>query len=115
LAGRLGDGMQYFPWLTLRDAVRVVRLAIENESLAGPFNLAAPQAVTNRDFTRTLAKVLRRPAVIPVPAFVLRLAPGNMAEEALLASAYVVPQRLTEHGFTFSDPELEPALRRVLA
>jgi NAD dependent epimerase/dehydratase family enzyme len=75
----------------------------------------APQAVTNREFTKTLAKLLHRPAIIPVPLFILKLAPGRMAQEAILASARVVPQRLQQLGYTFQDPELEPALRRTLS
>ncbi len=115
IAGPLGPGKQYFPWLSLRDAVGVIRFAIEHEEVSGPINTVAPQAVTNREFTKTLAKVLHRPAVIPVPSFVLKLAPGRMAQEAILASARVVPQRLQQLGYAFQDPELEPALRRTLS
>ncbi len=115
LAGPLGSGRQYFPWLSLRDAVGIIRFAIEREEVSGPINTVAPQAVTNRVFTKTLAKVLHRPAIIPVPSFLLKLAPGRMAQEAILASARVVPQRLQQLGYTFQDPELEPALRRTLS
>lgn len=114
VAGKLGSGKQYFPWITLDDMVAVVRFAIRNAGLSGPVNVAAPQAVTNAQFTKTLAKVLRRPAVIPVPAFVLKLLPGNMAQEAILASARVAPKKLLEAGFVFGSPELEAALRKEL-
>lgn len=115
LAGPLGSGKQYFPWITLRDAVGVARFAIEREDVAGPMNTVAPHAVTNRQYTRTLAKVLWRPAVFRVPAFVLKMLPGRMAQEAILASARVAPKRLLEAGYQFQDPELERALRAVLA
>lgn len=115
IAGPLGSGKQYFPWITLRDAVGVVRFALEHEDLAGAVNTVAPHAVTNHEYTKTLAKVLKRPAVFRVPAFVLKMLPGRMAQEAILASARVTPKRLAETGFQFQDPDLEGALRAVLA
>jgi uncharacterized protein len=114
VAGKLGSGLQYFPWLSLRDAVSIIRYCMQGD-IAGPVNTVAPQTVTNAEFTATLARVLHRPAVIPVPAFILKLAPGGMGPEALLASTRVVPEKLDRAGFKFADAELEPALRRVLA
>jgi uncharacterized protein len=114
IAGRLGSGLQYFPWITLADMVNIVRFAIANGNLSGPVNAAAPKAVSNFTFTQTLATVVGPPAIIPIPEGLLNLLPGDMAAEAILASARVRPQRLLEKGFRFGDPELEPALRRIL-
>jgi uncharacterized protein len=114
IAGRLGSGKQFFPWVTRGDVVAIIRHAIASEHLSGPVNVAAPQPVTNAEFTKTLAKVLHRPAVFPVPALLLKMAPGRMAQEAILASAKVVPQKLTESGYTFQDPQLEAALKKEL-
>ena len=115
IAGRLGSGTQYFPWITLVDTVRVVKFALANENLSGPVNVVAPQAVSNRTFTETLAKVVGPPALLPVPEFFLKLLPGNMAREAILASARVRPQKLLEKGFKFEYPELEPALKAIVS
>jgi uncharacterized protein len=115
LGGNLGNGRAWMPWITLADAVGAVRYCIESESMRGPVNTAAPQTVTNAGFTRALAAALHRPAIIPAPAFALRLAFGEMADEALLASARVLPQKLQQAGFHFTDPEIRPALRRLLS
>jgi uncharacterized protein (TIGR01777 family) len=114
LGGRLGDGRQYMSWITLDDAVSAIEHVLSTEALAGPVNVSSPRPVTNREFTAALARVMRRPAVLPVPAFALRLALGQMADEMLLSSIRVVPRRLAQSGFAFGDPELEPALRRLL-
>ncbi len=115
LGGVLGDGRQWMSWVALDDLVAAIGHLLDHDALAGAVNAAAPGAVTNREFTRTLARVLRRPAVLPLPAAALRLALGGIADEALLASARVEPRRLAASGFTFRFPELEPALRHVLA
>jgi NAD dependent epimerase/dehydratase family enzyme len=114
VAGRLGSGRQWWSWVSLEDAARAFAFAVENEAVHGALNLAAPHAVTNAEFTRTLSQVLRRPAWLAVPAWALRLAAGEMAEEMLLASQRVTPKRLLEAGFHFEDAELEPTLCRLL-
>ena len=120
LGGRLGDGRQYVSWITLDDVTGAIEHILEHESIEGsvniegPVNLVAPQPVTNRHFTQALAKVLRRPAVLPVPSFVLRAALGRMADELLLAGVRAVPQRLLDSGYHFRDPDLDAALRRLL-
>jgi uncharacterized protein len=114
VAGRLGSGGQWWSWVSLEDAARAFVFAVENEPVRGALNLAAPHPVTNAEFTRTLGRVLHRPAWLAVPAWALRLAAGEMAEEMLLASQRVTPKRLLEAGFNFEDTELEPALRRML-
>jgi uncharacterized protein (TIGR01777 family) len=115
VGGPLGSGRQYLSWITLDDLARAFRHVLSTESLRGPVNAVAPRPVTNREFTRALGRTLRRPAVIPAPAFALRAALGPMADALLLASARVVPRRLLDSGFRFNDPDVEGALRRVLA
>jgi uncharacterized protein len=114
LGGRLGSGRQYVSWVALYDAVGAVRHAIRTPSLEGPVNVTAPHPVENREFTRILGKVLSRPAALPVPAFALRLAFGEMADELLLAGTRAVPARLLDSGYEFRFPTLEGALRSLL-
>lgn len=114
LGGRLGDGRQWMSWVALEDLVRAILFASENAALRGPLNVVAPVPVTNAEFTRALARELHRPALLPVPALALRLAAGEMADEALLASARVVPQRLLTEGFQFEFPVVDLALERAL-
>jgi uncharacterized protein (TIGR01777 family) len=114
LGGVLGNGRQYFSWIALDDVIGAIHHAILDERLAGPVNAVAPRAVTNRELTRTLGRVLGRPTFFPVPAFALRLLLGEMANEMLLSGARVAPRRLEETGFTFRHPELEGALRHEL-
>jgi uncharacterized protein (TIGR01777 family) len=115
LGGRVGSGRQWVSWITLDDTVGAIRHAMSTEPLFGPVNLAAPNAVTNAELTATLAKVLRRPAVFPVPAPVMRLAFGEMGAATLLASQRMRPRRLAESGYVFRHPLLEGALRHELA
>jgi uncharacterized protein len=112
--GIIGDGRQYWSWVTLDDVVRAILFAVENEKLAGPVNVVSPQPVTNREFTKTLGRVLRRPTVLPMPAFAARLALGEMADELLLSSARVMPAALPAAGFEFQHPNLEEALHALL-
>jgi len=115
LGGRLGSGRQYMSWIALDDAVRAIQFLLDSDALRGPVNVVAPRPVTNREFTAALGRVLRRPALCAAPAFMLRLALGEMADEMLLAGARAVPRRLAEQGFVFDHPELESALARLLA
>ena len=114
LGGRVGNGRQWMSWISLVDAVGAVAHAIECAELAGPVNAVAPRAVTNLEFTRTVAAWLRRPAWLPAPAFALRLAFGQMAQETLLASARVEPAELIRSGYRFRDPDLGAALSSIL-
>jgi uncharacterized protein len=114
LGGPLGRGSQWVSWITLNDLVAIIQSAIANQRLQGPVNAVAPEAVTNRDFSRALARVLRRPAIMAVPAFALRLALGEMANALLLSSARVSPTCLLASGYQFLHPQLEPALRHLL-
>lgn len=115
LGGRLGSGEQFWSWITLEDALAAIEFMIANQQLAGPVNLTTPNPVTNEEFTQTLARVLRRPALLPAPAFALRLAMGEMADEALLSSQRVHPAKLAASGFHWRNPELAAALRSALA
>lgn len=113
VAGPIGDGRQYLPWIALDDEVRAIRFVIET-NVSGPVNLCAPNPATNKDFTRTMAALLHRPAVVPVPAFAVRLVAGELGAETV-KSQRAVPAKLTAAGFVFGQPELEPALRAALA
>ena len=114
LGGRLGNGRQWMSWISLPDAVAATLFVLRTPALAGPVNLTAPNPVTNAQLTRSLARALRRPAILPPPAFALRLALGPMADEALLASARVFPSRLLTSGFRFEHPTVAQALAAAL-
>ena len=114
VGGVLGGGDQYMSWIALDDLLRIVLHALTDDSVSGPVNAVAPQAVTNREFTKTLGAVLHRPTILPAPAFALRLALGEMADALLLASTRVDPAVLRTTGFEFEYPNLDDALRHVL-
>ena len=113
--GRLGNGRQMMSWIALHDLIRVLRFVADNDSIHGAVNATAPHPVTNREFTRALGKVLGRWALLPAPAFALRLLLGEMADALLLEGASILPKRLEEAGFTFETSRLADALERVLA
>jgi uncharacterized protein (TIGR01777 family) len=110
----LGGGRQWVPWIAVGDAVRALRHCLTTDSLRGPVNLTAPNPVTNREFTKVLGRVLRRPAVMWLPRFALRVMFGEITDAGLLASLRVTPRRLLDSGFVFDHAELEPALRFLL-
>jgi uncharacterized protein (TIGR01777 family) len=114
LGGVVGTGDQWMSWISLTDEVAAIRHVLQTPSLAGPVNLTAPDPVTNRDFTRTLGRVLRRPTVFPLPGFVVKAVFGEMGERLLLEGQRVLPRRLRESGFRFAHPDLETALRSEL-
>jgi len=114
LGGRFGSGRQWLSWISLDDIAGAYLHALARDDLAGPVNAAAPNPVTNAEFTATLARILHRPAVLHVPAFAPRLVLGEFADEMLFASIRVEPARLLETGYRFRFPELEPALRHIL-
>jgi len=113
LGGRLGSGRQWFSWIHRDDAAGLIQEALQNPVLDGPINAAAPGVVTNAEFTQTLARVLRRPAVFPVPAFALKLMLGEMSG-MLLTGQKLLPRAAQKAGYKFLFPELEGALRDVL-
>jgi len=114
VGGRLGSGRQWFSWITLEDSIAIVRAAIVNDGLSGPVNVVAPNPVQNAKFTRIVAKVLRRPAIFPTPAFALRAVLGEMADALLLASQRVRPERLLTIGHRFRFEDFSAALRAIL-
>lgn len=112
--GVLGQGNQYWSWITLDDVTNACHFLLDRTDLQGPVNLVAPQPVTNRRFTQILGRTLRRPTFIPVPVIALRLAMGEMVDELLLASARVQPAVLQDAGYKFEHPQLEEALPSLL-
>lgn len=110
LGGRMGDGGQYWSFISLHDEVAALRHLLDTESLAGPVNLTAPEPVTNREVTEAMGRVLRRPALFPVPAAALRVALGDFAAD-VLGSQRVLPGRLLESGFAFAFPTIEDSIR----
>ena len=114
IGGRLGSGRQYMSWIDIDDVVGAVSHAILSDALHGPVNAVAPHPVTNREFTKSLGRVLWRPTIFPLPVFAAHLVMGEMADNLLLASARVVPARLLATGYEFRFPELKGALRHVL-
>jgi hypothetical protein len=101
-------------WVAIDDVTGAIYHTLVTDSLKGPVNVTAPNPVTNKEFTNTLGKVLNRPTVMPMPAFMARLAFGEMANDLLLASTKVAPKRLSDSGYEFQYPELENALKHIL-
>jgi len=114
LGGRVGSGRQWWSWVTSEDVARAFVYALDEAELEGAYNLAAPQPVTNGEFTKMLGRTLRRPTIFPIPTPLARLAPGGMGDEVLLASQRASSERLRGTGFTFEDSELPAALARIL-
>ncbi len=114
LGGRVGSGRQFWSWIELGDLAEICYTALNDTRLAGPVNAVSPHPVRNADFTRTLASVLKRPAIFPLPAWVVRAMLGEMGEELLLASTRVVPRRFLTLSFPYRYAELEAALRHLL-
>ena len=114
LGGRLGRGLQWWSWIHIDDMVGAMIHVLNNKALCGPVNMVGPDPVTNAEFTKVLGKVLHRPAIFPVPAFALRLAMGQMAEEVLLGSQRVEPRVLLASGYDFRFRGLESALTNLM-
>jgi len=114
MGGKIGSGTQYMSWVAMDDVTGAIYHTLVTDSLKGPVNVTAPNPVTNKEFTNILGKVINRPAVMPMPAFAAKLAFGEMAKDLLLASTKVAPKRLSDSGYEFQYPELEPALKHIL-
>jgi hypothetical protein len=114
LGGKIGDGRQFVSWISLEDAVNAILFGLEERALAGPVNIVAPEPVTNTELTRILGAQLSRPTFLAVPRFAMRLAFGELADEVLLSSARVMPERLLDQGFQFRFPTLSLALKQAL-
>ncbi|WP_033284187.1 TIGR01777 family oxidoreductase [Streptomyces sp. NRRL F-525] len=113
LGGRFGNGRQYWSFVALHDEVAAIRHLIDTDGLSGPFNLTAPNPLTNREISAAMGRVLRRPSLFTVPAPALKLVLGEMSGD-VLGSQRVLPKRLLESGFTFAFPEIEGAIRAAL-
>lgn len=111
LGGTIGRGGRCMSWIALEDLLGIIEHAIFSESLVGPVNAVTPTPITNREFTHALARLLRRPALCPVPPLILRALYGEVADSILLASAAVTPNKLTDSGYTFLYPDITSALR----
>jgi hypothetical protein len=115
LGGRVGSGRQYMSWIAIDDVVGAIIHALGTTTLAGAVNVVAPQPVTNLEFTKTLGRVLSRPTIFPMPALAAKAAFGQMGQELLLSGQRVEPAALAASGYVFKFPQLETALRHVLA
>lgn len=115
MGGPIGDGNAWMSWIALRDLVNIIDRCIEDGTLSGPINATSPCPTTNQTFTQTLAHVLKRPAFLRTPAVALKLAYGQMAQELLLTSIRVIPERLQQVGFHWKYSDLESALRACIA
>jgi uncharacterized protein (TIGR01777 family) len=113
VGGKLGDGQQWWSWVTLDDVVSAFAYAIDKPEISGAYNVAAPNPVTNAEFTKSLGHALHRPTFLPAPKFALKAAAGEMADEMLLASQRVDSSKLIATGFKFEDTKLDPALKRI--
>jgi hypothetical protein len=114
LGGPIGDGLQFWSWISIDDAIGAMLHIMDRPELRGPVNVASPSPVTNREFALALGRALRRPALVPVPRLAARMAFGRMADEVLLASTRVTPRRLTESGYHFEHPTLDEAFDALL-
>ncbi len=115
LGGRLGDGRQYVPWISLADEVQAILFCLIEEQMSGPVNLTAPEPVTNAELTRTLGRVVHRPTLVPTPTAALKVLFGDdMVREALLGGTRAVPAKLQAAGFQWLHPTLDVALRDIL-
>jgi uncharacterized protein (TIGR01777 family) len=114
VGGRIGKGRQWLSWIDVDDMVRAIAFLIDTPTATGPFNLVAPNPVTNLEFTRTVSQLMHRPALFPVPAAALRLLFGEMAEETLLASQRAIPAALMQAGFSFTKPTIRESLARFV-
>ncbi len=114
VGGKVGDGKQYWSWIVLDDVARAIVHCLNTSSLSGRVNLVAPNPTTNLEFTKALGKALRRPTLLPMPAFAARLALGEMADDLLLSSTRVASDKLTKSGFKFKHTEIESAMKHIL-
>ena len=110
LGGPLGSGKQWMPWIHQQDIIEIIHFLVDNDTISGAVNGTAPNPVSNTDFTKILAGVLKRPAFIPMPKFILKLMLGEMAEELLLSGRYVIPRKVLDAGYKFKFVQLEDAL-----
>lgn len=114
LGGRMGNGRQWMSWVHIDDLIGIILHIINHQNIIGAVNGTAPNPVTNKEFSATLARVLKRPAVLPMPAFMLKLMLGEMAQELLLSGQRVMPNKILDAGYEFQYAELEHALTEIV-
>lgn len=112
--GKLGSGKQYWSFISMRDEIAAIKFLIDSPNISGPVNLTAPQPATNAEVTKAMAKVFKRPALFPVPAFALKTVLGEFSQE-VLGSSRVIPKVLLDNDFKFTDPDIESAMRTLAA
>ena len=112
--GILGSGNQYMSWISLEDEINAIIFILNNSSLSGPINLTAPHPVNNKEFTKILGEVLKRPTILPLPSFIARFLFGEMADAILLTGNRVLPNKLIDAGFTFTHSKLDEALKDII-
>jgi len=115
LGGVIGTGKQYMSWVSIQDVTGMIQFVIANDSISSAVNLVSPNPISNHGFTKILGRALHRPTIFPMPSFIARLAFGEMANDLLLSSARVVPQKLIDGGYTFQHPELKDAFAHILS
>jgi len=113
MGGTMGSGRQWFPWIHIDDLVLAVKFILEHKDIDGPVNFCAPNPVKNRDFANAMGHVLRRPAIMPAPSFMIRLVMGEFGD-LMLFSQRAMPEKLLSYGFTFNHPEVEGAVRDIV-
>ena len=109
----LGDGQQYMSWISLTDVVQIIDFIIQNEHISGPVNVVSPEPVTNYQYSKALGKALARPVLFRAPSLILRLVLGEMADSLLLSSSRVIPQKLIDHAYSFSQPTLDQVFKEI--
>lgn len=114
LGGKLGSGAQYLSWVALEDVLAIINFVLENEIIKGPVNAVSPYPLTNAEFTKHLGSIIHRPTLFSVPTIALRMLLGQMADEMLLVSSRVVPQKLVESGYVFKYPTIDSYLKVAL-
>jgi uncharacterized protein (TIGR01777 family) len=114
MGGPLGDGRQWFPWIHMDDVIGAIHYIFEHDAIQGPVNFTAPNPVQNSEMAKTLGRVLTRPAFMPAPAFMIRLAMGELGD-TLLDSQRAIPEKLLANAYSFQYAELEPAIRQIVA
>jgi uncharacterized protein (TIGR01777 family) len=114
LGGPIGSGQQKFSWISIDDAIKAIIYILETPTISGPVNITSPNPVSNKIYTKMLAKQLKRPAFFPMPTVVCRILFGEMADELLLSSQSVMPKKLIQHGFAFNHLDIESALLKLL-
>ena len=114
LGGRIGTGQQYMSWISIDDCIRALLYLIENKNIKNAVNITAPEPVTNSEFTKALAKSLKRPSISPVPEFLIKTLFGEMGKELLLEGCKVIPEKLLKSGFKFKHSDIDSALKEIL-